>query len=716
MKNKTINVLIALLMTICLNGYSQQQQSMYGNSVKVDVKMKYVYSFEEALKLSKTENKPIFFNCFADWAVPCHGMNDAVFSNQDFADYMDKHFVNLFIDVTTPEGKPLAEKYQINKFAQYLVLDSQGNILLRIIGGKKLPAFKDILVRSLSAKTSLLGTKEKFESGKYSKKDLLEYLYNLDLAGETEQYLRVSKIYLGMIGKKDYAKAENWKIITKSIDDRNSDLYNFLIEHKKDFVSNNGAAQVNNFISQIFINELYGYASGNTVCDESKLLDIFTALQKADLPDDSDCYLLYDIAKLRTEKKYSQLVDYMQNKGKGLDRSIRSSLNFSFNFEGLAGEEKTKLVNYLIEESKQGKGKGAVMLKELAQKLDSHAGIEFKSLSYSDALKQIATDNKLLFIDCYTTWCGPCKMMANQVFIQPNVGSYFKDHFISLKMDMEKGEGVELAKKFAISAFPTMLIINKEGQIIARIVGYRDAPAFLKTISALTNTDNGYMASKEAYSKGQVTPMILKDYANAMRLSGEMDDAKIQTLVSEYCAKMTDERFCKPENWALLNAEANDVNSPLFARLLKSYDKLAAANGAPAVNKKIEKVTFPYLLQYFKGNISEQEAMKVIKDIQKVNLPTDYTINILGELIPLFHKNKTDEVLNIYEKRVATLSNPVDRLNIDELLYLFLDNATQVQLDRAGTYVGKALQVCDNRAHNGYMELLGVLKKMAQHE
>lgn len=715
MKNKTINILFTLLITICLNSYSQQQQSMYGNAVKVDVKMKYVYSFEEALKLSKTEKKPIFFNCFADWAVPCHGMNEAVFSNQDFANYMDKHFVNLFVDVTTPEGKPLAEKYQINKFAQYLVLDSQGDVLLRIVGGKKLPAFKNILARSLSAKTSLLGTKEKFDKGKYSKKDLLEYLYNLDLAGDTEQYLKVSKIYLGMIGKKDYSKAENWRIITQSIDDRNSDLYNFLIEHKKDFISNNGEEKVNIFISQILEEELYGYASGNTVCNESKLIDVFTALQKADIPETSDAYMLYDIAKLRAEKNYSQLVDYMQGKGKSLSPTMRTSLNFSFNFEGLAGEEKTKLVNYLIEESKQRKGKSSIMLKELAQKLDSHAGIDFKNLSYGDAIKQAATEDKLLFIDCYTTWCGPCKMMANQVFIQPNVGHYFNDHFISLKIDMEKGEGVELAKKFAISAFPTMLIINKDGQIISRIIGFRDETELLETVSELTNSTNGYIASKEAYSKGPVTPIILKNYANAMRLSGEMDDAKIQTLVSEYCSKMTDDSFCKADNWTLLDAEANNVNSSLFARILKLHDKLTASYGATVVNKKIEKIAFPYLLQYFKGKINEEEAMKVIRNIQKVNLPKDYTINILSELIPMFHKDKVNEVLDFYENRVSKLSNPTDRLNIDELLYFFLDKASKEQIDRAGNYVVKTLKVCDDRARNGYMEILRALKEMVQH-
>ena len=93
---------------------SVKAQSIYGDKVKTDVKMKYIYSFEEALKKAREVNKPIFVNCFADWAVPCHGMNQLVFSDQQFADWMDRHFVNLFIDITTNEGRPLATKYTPN--------------------------------------------------------------------------------------------------------------------------------------------------------------------------------------------------------------------------------------------------------------------------------------------------------------------------------------------------------------------------------------------------------------------------------------------------------------------------------------------------------------------------------------------------------------------------------------------------------------------------
>ena len=74
--------------------------------------------------------------------MPCHGMNKKVFSNQEFADWMDKHFVNLFMDMSTEEGKKFRETYQIKFMAHYVVLDREGNLIHRIVGGAEFNSFQ----------------------------------------------------------------------------------------------------------------------------------------------------------------------------------------------------------------------------------------------------------------------------------------------------------------------------------------------------------------------------------------------------------------------------------------------------------------------------------------------------------------------------------------------------------------------------------------------
>ena len=66
-------------------------------------------------------------------------------------------------------------------------------------------------------------------------------------------------------------------------------------------------------------------------------------------------------------------------------------------------------------------------------------GVNFRSLSFDEALAQAKTEGKLVFVDCYTEWCGPCKNMTNNVFPRKAAGDYFNPRFVSVKYDMEIG-------------------------------------------------------------------------------------------------------------------------------------------------------------------------------------------------------------------------------------------------------------------------------------
>lgn len=97
-------------------------------------------------------------------------MNQYVFSDQAFCDYMDKKFINLFVDMTSSEGKELAKQYNVKTYAYFLVLDYKGKVIQRISGGTKLPEFKEWVDLALDKKTSLAGCSEKYATGKYNKK------------------------------------------------------------------------------------------------------------------------------------------------------------------------------------------------------------------------------------------------------------------------------------------------------------------------------------------------------------------------------------------------------------------------------------------------------------------------------------------------------------------------------------------------------------------
>ena len=103
-----------------------------------------------------------------------------------------------------------------------------------------------------------------------------------------------------------------------------------------------------------------------------------------------------------------------------------------------------------------------------------NAGINFlHGTTWAEAVAKAKAENKLIFIDFYTQWCGPCLNMAQTVFSLPTVGYYYNQTFINLKIDAEEGEGITLAKKYGVRSYllmPSSILLPKKLFIAAAAV------------------------------------------------------------------------------------------------------------------------------------------------------------------------------------------------------------------------------------------------------
>ena len=113
--------------------------------------------------------------------------------------------------------------------------------------------------------------------------------------------------------------------------------------------------------------------------------------------------------------------------------------------------------------------------------LIAQEGVKFENLTLREALNKAEEIDKQVFVDCYTSWCGPCKNMTENIFPQKAVGDYFNANFVCVKYDMEKGEGPEIAKQYEIRAYPTFLILAPDGTLVHKIVGARDAKGIIQS-------------------------------------------------------------------------------------------------------------------------------------------------------------------------------------------------------------------------------------------
>lgn len=100
--------------------------------------------------------------------------------------------------------------------------------------------------------------------------------------------------------------------------------------------------------------------------------------------------------------------------------------------------------------------------------------------TFSEALTESSKQNKPVFMDAYTNWCGWCKKLDRTTFADKEVSDYLNQNFIVLKVNMEEGEGFDLADKYGINSFPTLLFIDEKGKAFHGIGGYANASEFLK--------------------------------------------------------------------------------------------------------------------------------------------------------------------------------------------------------------------------------------------
>jgi len=186
-------------------------------------------------------------------------------------------------------------------------------------------------------------------------------------------------------------------------------------------------------------------------------------------------------------------------------------------------------------------------------------GIDFKKLNWEENLKTAQAENKLIYIDFYTTWCGPCKYMAKKFFTDKEIGNYFNEHFYALKVDAEK-EGIDLAKKYGVNGYPTNLFIDPSNEKI-----------IYKTIGS-PQEKNGFLQTGVTALEEKNDPMSLEDYEQ--KLDGGEESKK---FLAAYLEKM--ERLDLPNHKPLdayskkyFKKNIDSVEIQFMKKYLKSID------------------------------------------------------------------------------------------------------------------------------------------------
>lgn len=322
-------------------------------------------------------------------------------------------------------------------------------------------------------------------------------------------------------------------------------------------------------------------------------------------------------------------------------------------------------------------------------------GIKFEDSNFSTILAKAKKENKLIFIDAYASWCGPCKLMVKNVFPQKSVGDYYNSHFVNAKIDMEKGEGIELAKKYNVKAFPTYLFVDGNGEVVHRTLGYVEENDFIQFAKDAGDPNKRLVALKQKFENGEKDPEFLKNLAGLTMYND-----------AEFAARVLDRYFSeKPEfdrdDVQMLLSATQSTESPLYKTFVgkkAEITKILPAERYEAFDKNIKVNTA--IRKAYNADTKKWNDGAFMAETQKF-LTKDEAERILKRAKA--NRALKDKDIDTYEKTTIELYKDPSASSSEELnsiAWNFFENVTnKASLEKAVTWAQESVKKSENYAN-----------------
>jgi thiol-disulfide isomerase/thioredoxin len=228
----------------------------------------------------------------------------------------------------------------------------------------------------------------------------------------------------------------------------------------------------------------------------------------------------------------------------------------------------------------------------------------FEHGTLQEALTKASANGKVVFLDAYTVWCGPCKKMTANTFPDSTVGAFYNAHFVNIKIDMEKGEGVALARQYGIDLYPTLLFLDTEGKIMHRVAGFYGTKEFIELGQLALDPQHNLRSLLQRYRNGDRGSALLLELVHAKSAAYDSDAGRV---ANEYL-KLQDD-FATPQNMELIFKFVDDPFSEGFKYLTKNRSAFGTKYGEKEVSKRIDDLFESYLGQHPNMQLGEVQRL-----------------------------------------------------------------------------------------------------------
>jgi len=315
----------------------------------------------------------------------------------------------------------------------------------------------------------------------------------------------------------------------------------------------------------------------------------------------------------------------------------------------------------------------AILLLISVKNFAQEAGLQIEhGATWQQILDKAKKENKFILLDAYASWCGPCKWMAKEVFPKKEIGEALNPYFISAKIDMEKGEGIELAKKYNVRSYPTYLYFDSNGNLVHRGLGSMPAEDFIKVCKAALDPNQQYVSQREKYLSGKKDSAFLRQFAT---VAADAQDSLAQPVLSEFLHSANNE--LTPANIQLIHYLTSSLHDPGFAIMQNNADKFIAVIGKENYNNTLEELVWNEAKRAGKKGEDKAAFRKVIAQYLpgKENiLSAEYELSLLKRAgnwsgyLPKAEKFANDFAQNDWERLNEIANNFLENYSTKDAL------------------------------------------------
>ncbi|MDE5613001.1 MAG: thioredoxin family protein, partial [Odoribacter sp.] len=549
----------------------------------------------------------------------------------------------------------IGKRYGVDAYPTFLIIHADGKLMHKIVGAMSFEELKENVENGLKA-NDMAEYEASFQAGKLDKTEQMTYWKLLSGSGEVVKAQAVGDDLWGKLSEKDRLNSAYWPLLRSRATTIDGEEMKFVCAHRKYFEKEVGKEKVGELIYNSFTTELDRMIVYQLPAKKyEKIPAIKNLLENNDVPRKEALLKMTALAEARgnyDEKGYLDLLDAHLNVWNDAEkRTVFEGANL---FIPLANnKELTKRLGEIALRAQESVKdevvrEGIIKIGLVSRRMSGKDGVYWEELpSLKEVLEQASLEERYVLLDFYQDG-QTARLIDEKVFSRKEVGDCLNKFFINYRIEMDKGEGPKLARRYGVIVPNVAIVLDKDGVVRHRISNLMNGN-FIEQVNETFDDNKAIGELETKYNMGDRSPELMLNYLTALV---KASSPKASLIAVELFASLDDQQRTSPEFWMLYHPQfsgiSSDMKNYLFANIQKFRENLGEKTDGLVIYQI--NTDFTEVLYNPNARISVEDIDRTIQFIKQNKLQHAEKLIGLANMVKLYKNN----VCNVKDYKKAS--------------------------------------------------------------